>query len=61
MSIHDPVCGKPINRNKAHIAIEYRDKVYYLCCPECQSVFERDPEEYARVAAKRRRPRRARK
>lgn len=59
MPIHDPVCGKRINRNKAHITIEYQGDEFYLCCPTCQAIFERDPEAYvgrqdARAAARRR-------
>ncbi len=42
----DPVCGKHINRNKAHITIEYKGEQYLLCCPLCQAEFERDPERY---------------
>lgn len=61
MFIHDPVCGKRINRNKAHIAVEYGGNVYYLCCPACQSAFERDPEEYARRQTRKRRLKRAQK
>ncbi|NIM50950.1 MAG: YHS domain-containing protein [Gemmatimonadales bacterium] len=59
MSIRDPVCGKRINRNKAHITIAYRGEAYYLCCPQCQSMFERDPERYVRAPAKPPRTRRA--
>jgi YHS domain-containing protein len=44
--IKDPVCGKRINRNKAHITIEYEQEKYYLCCPLCQSEFEKDPRKY---------------
>ncbi|MBX3646338.1 MAG: YHS domain-containing protein [Rhodocyclaceae bacterium] len=44
----DPVCGKHINRNKAHIVIEHKGEQYLLCCPLCQAEFERDPERYAR-------------
>jgi YHS domain-containing protein len=43
----DPVCGRRINRNKAHITIEYKGHEYLLCCPLCQSEFEKDPERYA--------------
>lgn len=50
MFIYDPVCGKRLNRNKAHIAIVYRRHVYYLCCSQCQAAFERDPETYVRAA-----------
>ncbi|NOZ04169.1 MAG: YHS domain-containing protein [FCB group bacterium] len=42
----DPVCGKRINRNKAHIAISYKGTDYLLCCPKCQSEFEKKPEKY---------------
>ncbi|MEF8730514.1 MAG: YHS domain-containing protein [Candidatus Accumulibacter meliphilus] len=42
----DPVCGKRINCNKAHITIEYKGNEYPLCCPICQAEFERDPERY---------------
>ena len=42
----DPVCGKRINRNKAHVTIEYQGREYLLCCPVCQAEFERDPEKY---------------
>jgi len=44
----DPVCGKRINRNKAHIVLEYKGQDYALCCPVCQAEFERDPEKYLR-------------
>ena len=44
----DPVCGKRVNCNKAHITIEYKGSEYLLCCPICQAEFERDPEKYVR-------------
>lgn len=44
----DPVCGKRIKRQRAHIAIEFRGVTYYLCCPLCQAEFERAPERFAR-------------
>ena len=43
----DPVCGKRINRNKTHITIEHEGQEYFLCCPLCQSEFEKNPEKYA--------------
>jgi len=42
----DPVCGKKMNRNKAYVVIEYQDQEYLLCCPVCQSEFEKSPEKY---------------
>ncbi len=44
----DPVCGKRIKRQRAHIAIDYDGVTYYLCCPRCQADFERDPQKFAR-------------
>ena len=44
----DPVCGKRIKRQRAHIAIDYNGITYYLCCPRCQADFERAPEKFAR-------------
>jgi len=44
----DPVCGKRINRNKAHIVLEHNGQEYALCCPVCQAEFERHPEKYLR-------------
>jgi len=46
--ITDPVCGKRINRSKAHIVIEYEGVAYSLCCPLCQAEFERAPAAYAK-------------
>lgn len=49
----DPVCGKRMNRNKAHIVIQYKGEDYLLCCPLCQAAFEREPERYARACGPR--------
>ena len=46
--ITDPVCGKRINRGKAHIVTEHDGVAYALCCPLCQAEFERAPEAYAK-------------
>ena len=48
MLFKDPVCGKRLQRGKAHIVIEYGGANYFLCCPRCQMEFERAPKEYAR-------------
>lgn len=42
----DPVCGRRMNPNRAYTKIKYEGEVYYLCCPLCQSTFEKDPENY---------------
>jgi YHS domain-containing protein len=49
--ITDPVCGKRINRGKAHIVIVYEGVAYSLCCPLCQKEFERAPKAYAKPGA----------
>ena len=48
--IKDPVCGKRINRGKAHIVVDYEGVAYSLCCPLCQAEFERAPAAYAKPA-----------
>jgi YHS domain-containing protein len=45
--LKDPVCGKRMARNKAHIAIDYDGVTYFLCCPKCQADFESTPNLYA--------------
>lgn len=42
----DPVCGKSLNVNKAHIVLIHKGEKYYLCCPVCQREFEKNPEKY---------------
>ena len=46
--ISDPVCGKRINRGKAHAIVEYEGVAYSVCCPLCQAEFERSPKTYAK-------------
>ncbi|OGA31057.1 MAG: hypothetical protein A3F77_07965 [Betaproteobacteria bacterium RIFCSPLOWO2_12_FULL_67_28] len=48
--ITDPVCGKRINRGKAHAVVEHEGVAYSLCCPLCQAEFERNPRTYAKPA-----------
>jgi len=50
-SPQDPVCGKRIERDRAHAVLDYEGTIYYLCCPLCQAQFERDPARYARSEA----------
>lgn len=64
--LKDPVCGKRMNRGKAHIIIEYEGVAYSLCCAKCQAEFESAPKRYAqpelgaRVKNKKRLPHRQR-
>ncbi len=48
MLFKDPVCGKRIQRGKAHVVIEHQGYNYYLCCPRCQAEFEHNLALYAR-------------
>jgi len=42
----DPVCGKRLNKTKAHIVINYNKTDYFLCCPKCQAEFEENTKKY---------------
>ena len=44
---HDPVCGRKMNRQKAYAVITYKHREYLLCCPLCQTEFEKAPDKYA--------------
>lgn len=44
----DPVCGKRMNRGKAHVVIEHEGYRFFLCCPRCQTEFEHNLQLYAR-------------
>jgi YHS domain-containing protein len=45
--VKDPVCGKNVNRSKAHITIKYKGNIYFLCSVACKKEFKENPEEYA--------------
>ncbi len=40
-----PVTGDPVNM-KNPITVEYKGKIYNLCCPMCIALFKADPEKY---------------
>ena len=44
----DPVCGKRMNRGRAHVVIEHEGYRFFLCCPRCQTEFEHNVQLYAR-------------
>ena len=44
--LKDPVCGKKMDPNKSYAKIKYGKEIYYLCCPLCQSKFEKEPKKY---------------
>jgi len=39
-------CKKPVNRNKAYMTIEVDGEMYLVCCPLCQSEFEKNSQKY---------------
>jgi YHS domain-containing protein len=43
---YDPVCGRRMNPNRAYTRVKHRGETYYLCCPLCQSTFEKEPDKY---------------
>jgi len=47
---HCPVSGGEVGKMGAPITIEYKGKVYNLCCPGCKSTFMSDPEKYSKIA-----------
>ena len=43
-----PVSGETIKKSEASEKYEYKGKMYYFCCPNCQEKFVKDPEKYAK-------------
>jgi YHS domain-containing protein len=39
----DPICGKPVDQESSMNRVEYQERTYYFCSPECEEVFETDP------------------
>jgi len=53
----DPVCRMNIDEDRAKAAghfLEYKDKTYYFCEPQCQEDFRKEPERYLKPAQERR-------
>ena len=46
--IKDPVCGMEINPQHATASIQYKGQTYYFCSQLCKTMFEREPEKYAK-------------
>ncbi len=43
----DPVCGMPIDSQKAAGTSEYKKTTYYFCSVGCKQKFDADPVKYA--------------
>ena len=46
--IKDPVCGMMINPQNAKLKTQYKGQTYYFCSQLCKTMFEREPEKYAK-------------
>ncbi len=45
----DPVCGMEVDEKRA-VKSEYKEKVYYFCCPACKEAFEENPHKYLKAS-----------
>lgn len=43
----DPICGMPVEEEKAAGRSEYRGRNYYFCSAGCREKFNEDPGRYA--------------
>lgn len=44
-----PVTGNAVDM-KNPVTVEYKGKIYNLCCPMCPATFNSDPEKYSKIA-----------
>lgn len=44
-----PITGEKVDMNNPE-TVEYKGKVYNLCCPSCAKGFNADPEKYSAIA-----------
>lgn len=45
-----PVSGEKVGEMGEPSKVEYKGKVYSLCCPACEKEFLKDPEKFAKIA-----------
>jgi len=43
----DPICGMPVEEERAAGRSEYRGREYYFCSAGCRERFNEDPGRYA--------------
>jgi YHS domain-containing protein len=43
----DPVCGMPVDEDKAPATSSYQGQRYSFCGQECKDNFDRQPQRYA--------------
>ena len=56
----DPICGMPVDEERAAGTTEYEGRVYYFCSHGCREKFSEDPGRYARREAQQSAPARGR-
>ena len=44
-----PVTGKPVDMNNP-VTVQYRGKMYNVCCSMCPETFKSDPKKYSKIA-----------
>jgi Cu+-exporting ATPase len=45
--VEDPVCGLPVDPERALAKADHGSITYYFCAEPCRRQFERNPEDYA--------------
>ena len=42
----DPVCGMEVDENESAVKSEMEGRVFYFCCPNCKTRFDKDPSKF---------------
>lgn len=42
----DPVCGMYMMKLDENLISEYKERLYYFCCPHCKYKFDMEPERF---------------
>ncbi len=48
MQVTDPVCGMPVESDKAFASETFEVRAYYFCPSSCHDQFRKSPERYAK-------------
>ncbi len=46
VKVIDTVCGAKVETDSATAFAEYKGRTYYFCCPNCKTMFEKDPDRF---------------
>ena len=47
----DPVCGMPVNADRAQHTAEFSGRTYYFCCGGCRKKFLKEPDTFVAASA----------